>query len=120
MPAYPGTGKATFLDYGQVGSFFNNERQSIVASQAFLLEHLKGAPHATLVEVYFSGAPGAFTLQVQTALVDQEEYFVTQTTISSVNSNNTATAAVNNAHRFIRLNLASIANDVSITAVVWH
>jgi hypothetical protein len=72
------------------------------------------------VEILFSGAPGAFQIDFQTADTDADAYYVTKASVSAVNSGNVARLEVPTVvAKFARLNKTSIANSVNVTAKIF-
>jgi hypothetical protein len=110
MPSYPGTANSTTpvisppnflpgaLFPGDSTLLFNAEQPaSPQASVAVYLPVKEGGPAPAIsVEVLFSGAPGAFSVQVQEASTDADGFYITPAasayTISAVNANNVARA----------------------------
>jgi len=82
-----------------------------------------GPQPAISVEIRFSGAPGAFNVQVQEADTDADAFYITPTnaayTMTVVTAQNIARADLTTgAGKFIRVLLSSRTNAVAMTAKV--
>lgn len=80
------------------------------------------APMVT-VELRFSGAPGAFNIQIQEADTDADGFYVTPSnaayTVTAVNANNVARVDLSpTGGKFLRILLSSRTNAVNLTAKV--
>lgn len=93
---YRGAGQARLLNANHQYFLLQNQSYapgpSNTASVAVQLERQKSAsyPFGVSYEVLFSGAPGAFQLDIQHADTDTDAAYVTMNSISAVNSNNSA------------------------------
>ena len=81
------------------------------------------AQPAISIEIRFSGAPGAFNVQVQEADTDADAFYITPSnlayTMTVVNGQNIARADLTTgAGKFIRILLSSRTNAVAMTAKV--
>jgi hypothetical protein len=84
---------------------------------------INGPQPAISVEIRFSGAPGAFNVQVQEADTDADAFYITPSnlayTMTVVTAQNIARADLTTgAGKFIRILLSSRTNAVSMTAKV--
>jgi hypothetical protein len=119
MPAYANVDYVRALMSGVPFAVWNNETPSVgSASQQVALPPSRLAPNLS-VDGKFSGAPGAFEVDVQVANVDSDTNYQTiaNGNITTVDATNYTfhMDAVTSA-RFARLLLRSRANAVSITA----
>lgn len=90
------------------------------ASIEVAIPPVDGRPTATIsAEILFSGAPGAFGVQIQEADTDGDIFFITPGgaafTISAVSANQVARSDLTTAARFLRGLLASRTNGVNLT-----
>ena len=133
MPAYPGVAGSTTISpivptsmvVGDSVLLFNAE--TITAPEASIAvtpiwEAGRPAP-AFVFELLFSGAPGAFSLQLQEADTDADAYYINPTntayTISAVSANQVArTDLIPFGGSKIRAYFASLANAVKATLKV--
>jgi hypothetical protein len=71
-------------------------------------------------EVSFSGAPGAFSFQVQTADTDDTAHYVNEgSAVSAVNASNVARLELNSVvAKFARITFTALANNVTVTATL--
>jgi hypothetical protein len=92
-----------------------------ISSQAFALHRDPNLPSCFSVQVEFSGNPGAFQLDVQTADTDAEKYYVTnQSVTTGLNASFVLRIEVLNVvAKFMRLQMVSMANAVTVTAKVF-
>lgn len=124
MPAYPGTGKATLLDYNKQAYFWQAESPVAgTASVAYQLQRVQGNsyPWGCAVEVTFSGAPGTFEVDVQAAETDTDASYISVATITAVNASNVGRADLTPAiffGKFVRLFHKTFPNAVTTTALV--
>lgn len=120
MPPYPGNDLAKLIYENQQAFFFQNEAAPANSlSQAFQLRRERGAsyPWGFSVEAAFSGAPGAFELDVMGADTDNANYFVSLATITAVNTNNVGRVDVQNFWpKYVALFVKTLTNSVSLTA----
>ena len=120
---YPGPGQASLINAGHQYYAWNNQAvPASTASVAFLLERQKSSsyPFGAGFEVAFSGAPGAFEIDIQGAETDQDANFVKLGAITSVNASNVGRYDLPPSQfpKFVRLFVSSLTNAVNITAVV--
>jgi len=76
-------------------------------------------PTCLSVEIEFSGAPGAFALDVETADTNAEKYYTKRTPpIAAVNAGQVARVEITNlVAKYVRLKMSTLtANDVTVTA----
>lgn len=132
MPNYPGTPNSTVLNTtpplpvalypGDTVVLFNAEQPAVPqASIAVALSQSspEGVVPSLAIEGFFSGAPGAFEIDLQTADTDADAFYQSNaTTIAAVNA---ATQAFRQEYaniraKFARILLKSRANAVNLTA----
>jgi len=131
MPTYPGNNLAT-LQYENTQKFlFQNEFYGIGGGQqmpslnfrsiAYQLRRERGAsiPFGASFELHFSGAPGAFAIDVQTADTDVDVNYVTVNTFNAVNANNSASIQLPAFWaKFVRAVIQTLTNPVNTTLMV--
>lgn len=125
MPGYAGTGKATLLNYNQQGVFWQNEAVVVTnQSVAFQLERARQSfyPWGAAVEVAFSGAPGAFEVDILAAETDKAANYVKVGSITTVNASNVGRLDLTQQTpfygKYISLVMVTLTNVVTTTAVV--
>lgn len=102
---------------------FNAEQPAVpqASVEVFLPQpNSPGAAQSVSMEVFFSGAPGAFSLQLQEADTNTDAFFITPAnvtyTITAVTANQTARADLSpTGGKFLRALLNSRANAVNCT-----
>jgi len=123
MPVYPGPNQADLLHENKQEYLFQNE--TIAPGQASIAHQLartpgKSYPFGASFQIIFSGNPGTFRLDVQTADLDQDSSFVT---VSSL------TAGLNGAYqgrielptfwaKYVRVLLVTLTNPVNTSVLV--
>ncbi len=71
-------------------------------------------------EVRFAAAPGAFSIELQVADTDADEYYVTKATLSAVTASHVGRIELSAfVARFARLRLVSRTNSVAVTAKIF-
>lgn len=126
MPGYAGDGLAKLMNANSQVSLFSGETLGTVPAASIAVQLSRPTsmyyPWGASFEIWFSGNPGAFEVDVQTADIDADIHYCT---ISALNS----TAALN-AHfvgrielpnfwaRFVRVYVKTLTNSVSVYAVV--
>lgn len=131
MPLYPGAPNATTtnttpplpvaLSLGDSVLLFNAEQP--VAGQSSIAVCLAGVsenhPGALSLEGFWSGAPGAFSLQPQTADTDADGMYQSEGSAITTDGNTTANSfrleITSISANFFRVNLGSRANAVNLT-----
>lgn len=130
MSAYAGAGQAQFLKensqayaWGEPGT--SESVAALSASLAFMLDRKpqpRYYPWGMAVEVQFSGAPGAFEVDVEAAEIDDPAHYVKVGSITTVNASNVGRLDITSSTpffgRFVRLYMASLTNAVDTTAIV--
>lgn len=125
MPAYDpaSTSKPTMSPLGVdlwVADPTLHVSPTLPSSKQFSLHRDPNFPSCFSVQVEFSGAPGTFHLDVETADIDQAKYYIAKGSISAVNSSNIGRIELTNVvAKFARLTMVTLTNDVSVTAKVF-
>jgi hypothetical protein len=116
MPAY-NAATAPVVEQGRPSTVWSAEAVSNGGKSQQVSFHRRELPGTCSVEVEFSGDPGAFSIDLQTADTDADKYYVTKTTLSAVNSSFVGRLEVPQiVAKFARLVLVSKANAVNVTA----
>jgi hypothetical protein len=130
---YPGSGQATLLNANyQVFLIGGSGPQATTperigtgtpnySSIAVQLERQKSAsyPFGFAIEGNFNAAPGSFEIDIQASESDVDASYIVIGSITAINSNNyfRFDGVPSVAYpRFVRLNVVSLTNDVSLTA----
>ena len=95
--------------------------QASIAAQMSPVAGMNGPQPAYSIEIQFSGAPGAFNIQVQEADTDADAKYITPSnaayTVTVVTANNVARADLTTgAGKFVRVLLSARTNAVSLIA----
>lgn len=120
---YAGGGLATLLRANEQTYLFQN--QPILAGQASIavqLERMKSSyyyPWGAAFQVFFSGAPGTFEVDIQFSETDEPNSYVSVGTINAVNASNYARYDMPNTvfPRFVRGLVKTLPNAVNVTLV---
>jgi hypothetical protein len=123
MPSYPGNALATLLRNNQQAYFWNNETVSVgTLSVAFELERINRSfyPWGVSIEAIFSGAPGAFEIDLYGANNDKLTNYNFIGNITVVNAYNVGRydMASNVWPKYVAGYLKSLANAVNLTLQV--
>ena len=125
MPTYPGTGLAKLLNPNTQKFFCKNERIGAGSKTiAFELQRAKGAfyPWGAAIEVWFSGAPGDFEIDIQGAELDQDEHYLNLGMTAAITGVNASYVGrydlLNLFPKFVRLYIKTLTNDVLVSAVI--
>jgi hypothetical protein len=126
MPAYSGINQAQLLRENKQVFAWQNETVPASAatgslSQAWQLERVRSVsyPWGFSVEVSFSGAPGAFEVDVMVADTDNPANYIQFTNITQVNSYNVGRVDVLNGFaKYVALYLKTLTNAVTITGQI--
>ena len=122
MPAY-NTVPAIGIYYGDTQNVWSAETPSTstASQQVALPPNPDGGIYSISAEIQFSGAPGTFEVDLQTADTDTDHAYVTVPgygVINQVNANNWTRAEVSVKAKFARLYLSARGNSVSMTASI--
>jgi hypothetical protein len=119
---YPGTAKAELLHVNQQAYLLKAQR--VLANQASIAVQLERGnrafyPWGAAIQAEFSGAPGAFEIDVEASEDDRDVSYVSIVTIVAVNANNVGRAAIGFTWpKFIRAKVITLTNDVLTTVLV--
>ena len=128
MPGYAGVNQAQLLRENRQVFAWQNETVPASAtgslSQAWQLERVRSVsyPWGFSVEVSFSGAPGAFEVDIMGADTDNPNYFNKVVSIIAVNSNNVGrfdcigTTLVY--PKYVALYMKTLGNSVTVTGQI--
>lgn len=123
MPNYTNNGLAQLLYENRQAFLWNNE--TVVAgnsSIAFQLHRERGAfyPWGMSLELSFSGDPGAFEVDIETADVDIDTHYVTINTMTSgLNSSYVGRLELPSFWaKYVRAQVATLTNSVAITVLL--
>jgi len=86
MPGYAGTARAQLLYENRQAFLFQNEIVAVgISSIAYQLRRERGAfyPWGMSLELSFSGDPGTFEVDIETADVDMDSHYVTIDVLNS-------------------------------------
>ena len=127
MPAYAGGGKALLLNTNTQGMFFMQETLSgtPVASVAFQLSRPTGMyyPWGASFTLWFSGNPGNFEVDIQTADIDDPKHYCNVASwVNAVSLNASFVGRIeltdNFWAKFVLVNVTSLTNAVQISCMV--
>ena len=126
MPAYSANVIPLSIAPHDVTNVWNAEtpapgvNAAAASAQVALVANPTGSARSITVAGSFSGAPGAFEIDIQAADVDADASYVTIAggAITAVNANNSFYWEGEIAARFVRLQMPSRANGVSVTATI--
>jgi hypothetical protein len=123
MPAYTGPAQAKLLYENRQEYLFQNENVTNgTASIAYQLHRERGAfyPWGISLELSFSGNPGVFEVDIETADFDADSHFVTI---------NTLTGGLNTSYvgrlelpsfwaKYVRAHVVTVTNPVTVTILL--
>jgi hypothetical protein len=124
MPAYTGPAQATLLRDNRQMYLFQNETVVVgESSVAVQLDRVSGTfyPWGVSFHISFSGAPGAFEIDVQTSDVDQDSDYVTinALTTGGLNASNVGRVELPNFWaKYVRVKVVSFANFATVNLSV--
>jgi hypothetical protein len=123
MPVYGTLNIPPALLFGDQISLWNNENPvaGSPSERIAVTESRQGLQQFVRIQLHFSGQPGAFQVDIQTADTDADPYFVTQwnTSMAKVNAGGTGSFQYMFQAKFLRLIMTtSPANNVTTTAMV--
>jgi hypothetical protein len=124
MPGYSGPGQAALIRQGTQSYLFLNDTVFVgESSVAYQIERNPGIfyPWGMSFDIAFSGAPGAFEIDVQTSDIDQDSHYVTIASITTgaLNAGNVGRIELPNFWaRFTRVKVVSFANYATVTVTV--
>lgn len=126
MPGYAGQGQAKLLNVNSQAYFFNGETifSAPVASIAFQLGRPTSMyyPWGASFEFWFSGAPGVFEIDIQTADIDMDSHYCTINTVNNTNQLNSFNVGRVELPqfwaKFVRVYVKTLTNAVLFSALV--
>ena len=126
MPGYAGNGQAKLLNTNSQAMLFSGETLNTVpaASVAFQLSRPTSMyyPWGASFEIWFSGNPGAFEVDVQTADIDADMHYCTISALNSgaaLNANYVGRIELPNFWaKFVRVYVKTLTNSVLVYAMV--
>lgn len=126
MPGYVGINQAKLMRENTQVLLWQNDTvpASAIAgslSMAVQLERVRSAayPWGFSVEVAFSGAPGAFEVDVMVADTDNPNYYITWRTIAAVNSGNVGRVDILDSWaKYVALYMKTLPNAVTVTGQI--
>jgi hypothetical protein len=127
MPAYAGGGQAKLFRVNSQAHFFNNETISTtpVASVAHELQRPTSMyyPWGASFTLWFSGNPGSFEVDIQTADIDDPTHYckiASWVGTASLNSSYVGRIELTDNFwaKFVRVNVLSLTNPVLISCMV--
>jgi len=123
MPSYPGPNQAPLLHENQWYYLLQNE--TVVdgtASRAVQLRRLKGTTYfvGVSLEITFSGDPGTFAIDIQTADNDLASKYVTiDQAVGALNADFVTRIELPSFWaKFLRVNVVTLTNPVNVTVLV--
>ncbi len=120
---YPGNSLAKILYENKQEYLFNAEAGAALvgfASWAFELRRERGAfyPFAAAFELYFSGTPGVFQVDIQVADTDLDDHYITVSSFTSTVNNVNRFDMTNLWPKFVRAKVVALANAVNVSVLV--
>lgn len=121
---YPGPGQAKLLRCGEQAFVFQQSiAPSGTASVAVQLERIKASTvyqFGASFEISFSGSPGTFEVDIQTADTDADANFVSINAVTSgLNSNNVGRVELPLFWaRYVRAKVITLTNNVTVSVLV--
>ena len=124
MPGYGSSGQAPLLGEGLQLYLFQSETVSVGESSIGVqLARRPGIfyPWGVSFQIAFSGAPGAFQIDIQTADIDQDSNYVTINALTTgvLNASNVGRVELPNFWaKFVRVKVVGFANFATVTLSV--
>jgi hypothetical protein len=124
MAQYSGPGTATLIRQGEQKYLFLNDTVFVgESSLAYMIERNPGIfyPWGMSFDMAFSGAPGTFEIDIQTADIDQDSHYVTlnSLTTGSLNTSNVGRVELPNFWaKYVRVKVVSFANYATVNLTV--
>jgi hypothetical protein len=124
MGAYPGNGLAKLIGSNRQKYLFENDNVVVgESSVAYQIERIPGMsyPWGMSFDIAFSGAPGTFEIDIQTADIDQDSHYVTlnSLTTGSLNTSNVGRVELPNFWaKYVRVKVVSFANYETVNLKV--
>ena len=123
MPCYAGTSSAQLLYENRQAYLFQNETVAAgVASIAYQLRRERGAfyPWGISLEIFFSGDPGSFEVDLQDADIDEDSHYVTVDTITAgLNASYVTRIELPSFYtKYVRVKLVTLTNSVTTSVLL--
>ena len=123
MPAYTGPAQAGLIRDNQQKFLWNNETVAAgTASIAFQIERVNRSfyPWGISLEIFFSGNPGAFEVDLQDADIDEDSHYVTVDAITvGLNSSYVTRIELPSFYaKYVRVKLVTLTNAVNISVLL--
>jgi len=123
MPGYAGTSSAQLLYENRQAYLFQNETVAAgVASIAYQLRRERGAfyPWGISLEIFFSGDPGSFEVDLQDADIDEDSHYVTVDTITAgLNASFVTRIELPSFYtKYVRVKLVTLTNSVTTSVLL--
>jgi len=123
MPCYGGTAQAALIRNNQQEYLWNNETVLAgVASIAFQIERVNRSfyPWGISLEIFFSGNPGAFEVDLQDADVDEDSHYVTVDAITAgLNASYVTRIELPSFYaKYVRVKLVTLTNAVNVSVLL--
>jgi hypothetical protein len=120
MPKYTNNARAALIRENQQAWLFQTENVVVgEASIGFQLERVPRSfyPWGMSFDIAFSGAPGTFQIDIQTADIDQDSHYVTINSVTSgLNASNVGRLELPSFWaKYVRANVVSFANYATVT-----
>ena len=91
-------------------------------SQSISLPRDAHQPNCVSVQVEFSADPGVFQIDLQTADIDADKYYVTKASLAEDEMNDAFVArmeVISIVAKYARLKMITLTNDVTVTAKIF-
>jgi hypothetical protein len=123
MPGYAGTAQAALIRDNQQKYLWNNETVAVgEASIAFQIERVNRTfyPWGISLEIFFSGNPGSFEVDLQDADIDQDSHYVTVDAITSgLNASYVTRIELPSFYaKYVRVKLVTLTNLVNTSVLL--
>jgi hypothetical protein len=123
MPAYTGPAQAALIRDNQQKYLWNNETVAAgTASIAFQIERVNRSfyPWGISLEIFFSGDPGSFEVDLQDADIDKDSHYVTVDQITTgLNTSFVTRIELPSFYtKYVRVKLVTLTNAVNISVLL--
>lgn len=123
MPGYAGTARADLIRDNQQKYLWNNEAVAAgTASIAFQIERVNRSfyPWGISLEIFFSGNPGSFEVDLQDADIDQDSHYVTVDAITTgLNASYVTRIELPSFWtKYVRVKLVTLTNAVNVSVLL--
>ena len=123
MPNYTGSSQACLIRDNQQKWLWNNETVAAgTASIAFQIERVNRSfyPWGISLEIFFSGAPGTFEVDLQDADIDMDSHYVTVDAISTgMNASYVTRIELPSFYaKYVRVKLVTLTNPVNMSVLL--